>query len=80
MCVFHMSRGARAIDQGEDQHHIVTKTCAPQFFWRVRCWHNTEAHNVWCPLDCVLCESAVLAPAGPRAAVLAPVCALSFTQ
>ena len=53
---------------------------AQQLFWRVRSLYTTEAHNVWCALECVSCESPVLALAGWRTGVLAPACALSFTQ
>ena len=56
------------------------KVGAQQLFRKVRSLYNTEAHNVWCALECVSCESPVLALAGWRTGVLAPACALSFTQ
>ena len=84
LCVSDTLRGARAIVQGEDQHNMVhmsskrwrrTVVQASSFVVQQR-----EAHNVWCTLECVLCESPVLALAGWRTGVLAPACALSFTQ
>ena len=53
---------------------------AQQLFRQVRSLYTTEAPNVWCTLECVSCESPVLALAGWRTGVLAPACALSFTQ
>ena len=50
---------------------------AQQRFWRVRSWCNTEAPNVWCTLECVSCESPVLA--GWRTSVWTPACVIIHT-